>query len=581
MINKRLLTLLEGNLTPIKKTVFFQWLALLSNILFNSMIAYTLSLVYINKFTLNKGISIVVVIVISILFRFYFSQKATMVGHVASLGIKKTLREKIYNKILELGVHYTDYFPTSKVVQMSMEGVEQLEIYFSKYLPQLFYSLLAPLTLFILFSFISFKTALLLLVCVPLIPLSIVAVQKFAKKLLSRYWGSYMQLGDSFLENLRGLTTLKAYQADERKTIQMDKEAENFRKVTMKVLTMQLNSISVMDLIAFGGAALGIMLAIFEFNQGHISFMGMMLVILLSSEFFIPLRLLGSFFHIAMNGMSASDNIFKILDHPVNHDKKASIDIGRPIEIKVSNMSFSYVEDQVILNDVSFTISPCSFVSFAGVSGSGKSTLVNVLSGHHEHYQGSILLNNVELSDIHQKDLMKCITVINHDGYLFTGDIRYNLRMGNKKITDEQIWKVLNEVRLDQFIKEQGGLAMPIHEKGSNLSGGQRQRLILARALLKNSPIYIFDEATSNIDVESENAIIQVIENLKKEKTVIMISHRLDNAINADRIYMLDKGSVVEEGTHQELYNLDKQYAYVYKKQEELLKVLRKENDDE
>ena len=577
MINKRLMTLLEGNLSPIKKTVFFQWLGLIANIIFNVAIAYALSTAYKQQLTLAKLSGVVAVIAVMIGLRFYWSQKATMAGHSASLGIKKTLREKIYNKILELGMHYTDFFPTSKVVQMSMEGVEQLEIYFSKYLPQLFYSLLAPVTLFILFSLISFKTALLLLICVPLIPMSIVAVQKFAKKLLSRYWGSYMQLGDSFLENLRGLTTLKAYQADERKTKQMDEEAETFRKVTMKVLTMQLNSISVMDLIAFGGAALGIILAIFEFRSGHISLMGMLLIILLSSEFFIPLRLLGSFFHIAMNGMSASDNIFKILDHPLDIEGELELCPEEDIEIKADYVSFGYNEETEVLKNLSFTIPSHSFVSFAGISGSGKSTIANILAGHHQHYQGSIQLNGKELANINQKHLMACITVVNNDGYLFAGDITYNLQMGNTAITQEQMWEALREVKLDCFIRDQGGLSMPVLEKGSNLSGGQRQRLILARALLKDSPIYIFDEATSNIDVESENAIIKVIENLRKNKTVIMISHRLDNAVHADQIYMLKEGRIVEQDTHAGLYQLNGEYARVYKQQEALLNVLGKE----
>lgn len=577
MINKRLLTLLEGNLSPVKKTVLFQWLGLLANIIFNATIAYTLATAYKQELTMIKLTAAILIILFMMGLRFYCSQKATMAGHEAALGIKKTLRGKIYNKILALGMHYTDFFSTSKVVQMSMEGVEQLEIYFSKYLPQLIYSLLAPLTLFILFCFISFKTALLLLLCVPLIPLSIVAVQKFAKRLLSRYWGAYMQLGDSFLENLRGLTTLKAYQADERKTKQMDEEAETFRKVTMKVLTMQLNSISVMDLIAFGGAALGIILAIFEFRSGRISLIGMLLIILLSSEFFIPLRLLGSFFHIAMNGMSASENIFKILDHPLDKKGELTLDSSENIDIKAEHVSFGYLEEKQVLKDINFTIPARSFASFAGVSGSGKSTIANILAGHHRHYQGSIQLNKKELSDINQRDLMACITVVNGDGYLFAGDIAYNLQMGNMAITQEKMWEALREVKLDSFIKAQGGLSMPVLEKGSNLSGGQRQRLVLARALLKDSPIYIFDEATSNIDVESENAIIKVIENLRKRKTVIMISHRLDNAIHADQIYMLKEGEIVEQDTHSHLYQLDGEYARVYKQQEALLNGLRKE----
>lgn len=578
MINKRLIKTVEGSMFYVIKTVICQWIALLMNILFIFSIAYLLHMAYLKALTTSSLLIILVIWTLVIVVRFLCQKKAALMGYYASHGVKKTLREKIYTKILHLGISYQQNMSTSEVVQVAMEGVEQLEIYFSKYLPQFIYSMLAPLTLFVIFCFLNIKTAIVLFICVPLIPLSIIAVQKFAKRLLSKYWGAYTNLGDSFLENLQGLTTLKIYQVDDYKTTQMDKEAETFRKVTMKVLTMQLNSISVMDIVAFGGAALGMVLAIMEYQAGNVSFMAMIVIILLSSEFFIPLRLLGSFFHIAMNGMAASDKIFRILDMKNTDDGTIALE-NQPITITANNVSFSYIKEEPILSTLGFTLEKQGMYAFAGQSGCGKSTLASILSGYQREYQGSIQFNGHELSTLTQENIMQLVTLVNHDGYLFAGTLRYNLIMANEKSSDEEMWAVLEQVQIANFVKEQGGLEMEIMAQGSNVSGGQKQRLLLARALLKDTPIYIFDEATSNIDVESENAIMEVIRQLQKTKTVLVISHRLDNGKEASTIYMMEDGKIVESGSHQELYLKNGAYAKMYQQQEQLLSIYQQGGD--
>lgn len=576
VINKRLVKTVEGSMKSVLKAVFYQWIALLMNVIFVASVAYLLQQAYLEQLSTTLLLQVVIIWLLVIIVRFFCYKRATLMGYKASYGVKKIMRKKIYQKILELGISYQQNMKTSEVVQVAMEGVEQLEIYFSKYLPQFIYSMLAPVTLFIIFCFINIKTATVLLICVPLIPLSIVAVQKFAKCLLVKYWGAYTNLGDSFLENLQGLTTLKIYQADSFKTTQMDQEAETFRKITMKVLTMQLNSISIMDIVAFGGAALGMILAIFEYQAGNLTFSGMIIIILLSSDFFIPLRLLGSFFHIAMNGMAASDKIFKLLD--TNKDEEGTVVLPkREVTIELTKLNFNYQKEEPILKELTAKFLDKGMYCFVGKSGCGKSTLVSLLSGYQRVYQGSILFNGHELSTIKQDNIMQLVTVVNHDGYLFAGTLRYNLMMATNVTNDKTLWEVLQQVQIIDFVKEQGGLDMEILAQGSNLSGGQKQRLLLARALLKDTPVYIFDEATSNIDVESENAIMEVINRLQESKIVIMISHRLDNSIKAKVIYMMEEGRIVEEGKYDQLCRNNGPYASLFEQQRQLLSIYNQE----
>lgn len=569
MIKTRLIKLLSHAGKYIVYNVLWQWFALLCQIAVVFSITALLEGAVTGNLQTQDMVRTAAVFAAAALIRFGCDRGAAHASFAASVDVKRILREKIYDKLLRLGASYREQTATSEVVQMAAEGVEQLETYFGRYLPQLFYSLLAPVTLFAVLSFVSLKASVVLLICVPLIPISIVAVQKFAKRLLSRYWGVYTGLGDSFLENLQGLTTLKIYQADGQKAEEMDQEAERFRNITMKVLTMQLNSTSVMDIVAYGGAAVGMIVAVSEYLSGTLSFAGALTIILLASEFFIPLRLLGSFFHIAMNGMAASDKIFCLLDLP-EPEKGTKESGGSSLDVDFENVSFSYEEDRQILKEISFRIPAGSMVSLVGESGCGKSTAAAVLMGRNRGYQGSVRLGGVELSEVSEESLMKSVTRVAHNSYLFKGTVEENLRMGKPDANRQEMIAVLRKVNLWGFLEAQEGLDTKIQEKGSNFSGGQCQRLALARALLHDTPVYIFDEATSNIDVESEEMIMEVIRELAKTRTVLLISHHLANVVTSDCIYMMVQGEIREAGTHQELMQKDGSYQKLFESQQKL-----------
>ncbi len=451
---------------------------------------------------------------------------------------------------------------------MAVEGVDQLETYFGAYLPQFFYAMLAPLTLFVYLCFVNIPSAIVLLVCVPLIPVAIAAVQTWAKKLLSKYWGQYTALGDTFLENLQGLTTLKIYQADDFKQQEMTREAENFRRITMKVLTMQLNSITIMDFIAYGGAALGIIMAATQYRAGHVSLAGCLLIILLGADFFLPMRQLGSYFHVAMNGMAASDKIFHLLDLPEAEQQTTACPAEGSIVCR--GLRFSYEPEREVLHGIDLEFPQGQFLSIVGESGCGKSTVASILMGRNRGYQGSVTIGGVELRELSEASLMEHITYISHQSYLFKGTVRDNLLMGCPDASDEALWAVLEQVKLAEFLRGENGLDTRLTEQGGNLSGGQRQRLALARALLHDSPVYLFDEATSNIDVESENDIMAQTHALAKHKTVILISHRLANVTNSDCIYVMEGGAVAEQGTHEALLQKEGRYAALWQTQQSL-----------
>lgn len=584
MIKTRLVQLLSHAKKYIVYQVFWQWLSLLCQVTMIYSISVLIEKVLLQSIqgdasvTYSQGLdaasakmllSCGVTVLGAMLVRFFCDRQASYASHQASVDVKRILRERIYKKLLRLGASYREQVSTSEVVQMSAEGVEQLETYFGRYLPQLFYSMLAPVTLFIILSFVSWKASLVLLICVPLIPLSIVAVQKFAKKLFHKYWGIYSELGDSFLENLQGLTTLKIYRSDEKKAEEMDEESQRFRKITMKVLTMQLNSTSVMDIIAYGGAAVGIIVTLGEYFAGRVGFAGALMIILLASEFFIPLRLLGSFFHIAMNGMAASDKIFALLDLPEPEEKTGRI-TGSDVEVCLSEVHFAYEPEREILKGVSMEFPAGKFISLVGTSGCGKSTVAGILMGRNRGYEGKVLINGQEISEISEESLMEHITLVSHNSYLFKGTVKENLLLGKPDAAREEMEAVLSQVNLFGFLQEQLGLDTLLMEKGSNLSGGQCQRLALARALLHDTPVYIFDEATSNIDSESEEMIMEVIHHLARSKTVILISHRLANVVDSDCIYMLKDGRIIETGTHEELMEQGGAYSELYQYQSSL-----------
>lgn len=621
MFNKRLLKEFAGNKKYVSGIVICQCIVLIANIIFTlytaGIMADLLNKQYEKVNVLSYGVMAVSVIITRVIATTIMSK----LSFASSSRVKKTLRDMIYDRLFKAGSHYRQIIATSEAVQISTEGVEQLEIYFGKYIPQFFYSMIAPLILFVIVGTMSIKTAIVLFICVPLIPASIVAVQKFAKKMLNRYWGTYTEMGDSFLENLQGLTTLKIYNADDRYAVKMDEEAEKFRKVTMRVLIMQLNSISIMDLVAYGGAALGIILSILDLKYGKIDFSQCFFIIMISAEFFLPMRMLGSFFHIAMNGNAAADKIFGFIDsvdeseniHNCNNKdadvaicnnkdvdvvakdiainnvtgrnivadnvstKKDDLEV-KPREddkidnsvIKFSKAGFTYDGEKQILNSISFDIKKGNFVSIVGVSGCGKSTIASLIMGEHTNYSGDIIIDGVHNREYSTEKRYKKITRINHNSYLFKGSIRENLLMGKENASDSEIYEVLKQVDLYELVMNNGGLDMQIEERAANISGGQKQRFAVARALLKESDMYIFDEATSNVDAESENKIMEVINNIAKYKTVILVSHRLANVVNSDNILVMNEGTICESGTHNELMAKNGYYAELYNKQKEL-----------
>ena len=568
MINKRLVRLLSDGKKYIYGNIFFQWINLIANIVAIFLISGFISDTYYGNVTDAKLVRLIVILAIAVLTRVICNVASSKMSYLSSKKVKQVLRHKIMEKMLTLGSSYNEKVRTSEVVQVSVEGVEQIETYFGLYLPQLFYSLLAPLTLFAVIVFMSFTPAIVLLLCVPLIPISIAAVQTFAKKLLAKYWGRYTGLGDTFLENLQGLTTLKIYQADEYKNKKMNEDAEEFRKITMKVLTMQLNSITIMDIVAYGGAALGIILTVKQFVAGNIRLDQAIAIILLSADFFIPMRQLGSFFHIAMNGMAAIDKIFKILDLEVPEEKTMSLP-GKG-SIKVENLSFSYDESHNVLNDISIELLEQGMVSLVGASGSGKSTMASLLMKRSKNYSGKIFVGEVDFNEISEKSVMENITYISHSSYIFKGSVRDNLLMAKADAKDKELWDVLKKTNLADFFEADNGLDFEIAEAGGNLSGGQKQRLALARGLLHDSRFYIFDESTSNIDVESEEVILEQIKELAKHKGVLMISHRLANVVSSDKIFVLEKGQLKEEGTHEELLTTHGIYSTLWETQQSL-----------
>ena len=562
MINKRLIEIVPHSKTYILKNVLYQWFGLLANIVCMFAIANFLSTLYLQH---RMRISMILIACVCMLVKFVMSLYSSRMSFLSAKEVKTILRKKLYEKLLRLSNSYKENIQTSQVVQVSVEGVNQLETYFESYLPQFFYSLLAPLTLFIVLSFINFKSAVVLVICVPLIPISIALVQTWAKKLLAKYWGQYTQLGDSFLENLQGLTTLKIYQADEMKHKQMNEEAENFRKITMKVLTMQLNSITIMDLVAYGGAALGMIVAITQFQAHNVDLMGCIVIVLLAADFFLPMRLLGSYFHIAMNGMAACDQIFAILDVEEPEQKQQAFVMDT---IQAKNVSFAY-DQKNVLDSISFTIPKHACIGVVGESGCGKSTLANVLMMKNRNYTGSIQIGNTELSEISDASLLEHVSYISANSYIFSGTVRDNLLIAE----EETMIAALKQVRLWDFLQSQKGLDTVC----TNFSGGQKQRLALARSIVFDREFFIFDEATSNIDVESENEIVRQIYALSKEKTVMMISHRLANVQHCDLIYVMDQGRIVESGSHEELLRLQGVYYTLWMTQQELETYVKEE----
>ncbi|WP_449132122.1 thiol reductant ABC exporter subunit CydC [Senegalimassilia anaerobia] len=566
MFNKRLISMVPQAMRYNLCNVAAQWTALVANVVLMLLIGLFLQRLFDGVavdgwvvMLLGAGVAVIAVRMVCLTY-------AQRMGVAAAAAAKRSVRRQVYDKLVRMGPGYSERIATSEAVQVSVEGCEQLESYFGQYLPQLLYAVLAPLTVFAFLAPLCLPAAVALLVCVPLIPISIVAVQKIAKRVMGRYWGAYTDLGGVFLENLQGLTTLKIYQADEACHRQMNEQAESFRRATMRLLTMQLNSITVMDVFAFGGAAVGIIAAMVQFANGQVPFYAAFCVVFLSAEFFLPMRALGSFFHTAMNGMAVAEKMFAILDAPEPERGTRSVDPARA-GIVVRDVSYSYDGQRTVLDHVDFAAPAGSFTGIVGESSSGKSTLAGILCGRNRGFEGDVEIGGVPLGEVSRESMAQTVTVVPFSSYLFSGTVRSNLLMACPEATDDELWDVLRRCRIDGFVRASGGLDALVSEQGGNFSGGQRQRLALARALLHDTPVYIFDEATSNVDADSEQAIVGVIHELAKSRTVIMISHRLASVAKADRIFVLENGRVAESGSHEQLCGADGAYAKLWGRQ--------------
>lgn len=571
MFEKRLFSLVPQATPYIMASVLFKWIALMANItvmwvlarilggIVTDGLSAALAVDALTKATLPLAAAIIVRTA-----AIYLAQRS---GDKAAFEAVRRVRSLVYDKLTALGPSYTETVPTAEAVQTSVEGATQLQVYFGGYLPQLFFSALAPITLFVLLAGQAGLPAALLLACVPVIPVSIMMVMRNAKKIGSEYWGSYVDLGGMFLEAVQGLTTLKVYQADRDWHKRINAESERFRVATMRLLVMQLRSICVMDLVVYMGAALGIIVAVVQLASGKVGFEAAFLIVFLSQEFFLPMRRLGSLFHTAMNGMAASRRMFGILDTP--EPERGDVELDGRGDIELSDVSYAY-GNRTVLDQARATIARGSLVALVGESGGGKSTLAGIISGRKEAYRGSVRIGGVELRDATAASLMRAVTLVPTNGYLFAGTLRDNLLLAQPNATDTELLRALDRTRVAAFVQANGGLDMVINEGGTNLSGGQRQRVCMARALLHDSPIYVFDEATSNVDAASEAAIGEVIASLVGEHTVIVVAHRLSTIVNADQILVLKRGRIAERGTHDELLSDAGVYARMWNSQKQL-----------
>ncbi len=569
MVKKRLLEVVPTAKENIARVVLYQWIGLIGQVGFAMLLAWLIGIISQRTFTLQKSVVLLVGIGLAIGIRFFAEVKQEKASFFVRSSAKKELRQRIYQQLWTLGSDYQNFFSKAEVSQLLTEGVEQLEAYFGSFLPLLFYSVLAPITLFLVLLPLNFKASVVLLLEVPFIPLAIMGVAKIAKTKLRKYWKSYLNLGDSFLENLEGLVTLKIYQADAMKEAQMDREAEDFRRMTMKVLVMQLNSVTIMDIFAYGGAAVGMLIAIFSYAKGEISLFATLCVIFLASEFFLPMRRLGSAFHMAMNGVAASDRLFALLD--ASFEEKGSLPLQSPIElVEVNDLSFAYEVKQAVLKNICLRLKPGQIHWVMGPSGCGKTTLLKLLGRKERSSKGRIVLNGREVSQIALKDLGSQVAYVGQESYLFKGTIEENLRMGNEKLSDDELWQMLEDLRLAHFFTEKEGLTTRIDAGGENLSGGQRQRLLLGRALLKKASLYLLDEVTSSVDYESEQAMMSLLKKISQKCVVVLVSHRLTLADEGGEVYFLHAGQIIEEGNVETLLAKKGAFCHLYHEQKSL-----------
>ena len=570
MIDKKLLRLLGDNQKYIFRTVAVMILGLFANITVTACICHGIRLA-VEYDTHNADPRIflrpALVAAIGISVRYFSSTLAGDLKDTLGRSARKDLRQRVYDKIVRLGVRSTDGMSMAGLTQVAMEGVEQLDLYYSTYIPQFFYSMLAPVILFVITVRIDWRVALVLLACVPLIPMSIVAVSKYAKKIFAKYWGKYTSMGDSFLDSVQGLKELKIFQADGAQHVKMNENSEEFRRITMKVLVMQLASTTIMDLVAYGGAGIGIALAVLGVVNRGLSPFDALFLILVAVDFFLPLRAFGSAFHVAMNGASAGSKILSLLEQPdpVWGDGEVT-----GTQMQLQNVTFSYDGKRDVVKDISMVFPETGMTAIVGESGCGKSTIVNLLCGAFRPEFGAVTVGSKPIGSLRRESFYSRLAVVSYNTYLFNDTVRQNFLLSNPRVSDDEIYAALKKVNLLDFIRENGGLDKVITEDAANISGGQKQRLTLAVNLVADKDIYIFDEATSNIDTESEAIIMANIKELSRSRSVIVISHRLANVVPADRIYYMESGRILEQGTHLSLMDSHGGYAKLYAAQRKL-----------
>lgn len=566
MFDKELIKLMGENKKYVVYVVLLMILGMLANIGITASICWAVYFL-IEGYEPLAYIYPAVTAVVAIIVRYVASRCTGSLKDMLGRKVKKDLRERTYDKILRLGVKSTDGMSMAGLTQVSMEGIEQLDLYYSTYLPQFFFSMIAPFILFAICVGIDWRTSLVLLACVPLIPVSIVAVSKYAKKIFAKYWGKYTSMGDGFLDSVQGLKELKIFRADAARQIKMNENAEEFRKITMKVLVMQLASTTIMDLVAFGGAGAGIALSIVGLMNVWLAPASALFLILVAVEFFLPLRALGSAFHVAMNGASAGKKIISLLNQPdpVWGEKEVA---GR--ELALENVTFSYDKKRDVLKDITMIFPEKGMTAIVGESGCGKSTVVNLLIGARRPDKGNVLIGGDEIESVSRAAYYSHLASVSYNTYIFNDTVRANFELAKKNVTDEEIYTALEKVNLSSFIKENGGLDKVITEDANNISGGQKQRLALAVNLVADKDIYVFDEATSNIDVDSEAIIMKNIKEMSESKSVIVISHRLANVVPADNIYFMQDGQVKESGSHNQLMEQKGEYAQLFNTQKQL-----------
>lgn len=562
MIDKELFAFIKE-----KHYLIYQSLFLLLGNLFCNLCITALSIVALYCF-IHDLLSFALYSILGVcFFTFLKFQALKAQGEVsASLAdyVTQKLRIQTYSHFLALRAKTP--FSIQEMAQLSTEGIEQLRLYYSLYLSSFFYAILAPILLFILFAFLDLKVALTYLLCIPLIPLSIIAISKWAKKIFHIYWDQYLSLGDYFLDSARGMKELKIFNYDAIKQEEMKEEAQKFRVVTMRVLVMQLASVTIMDLVAYLGAGVGIVLSLLAMQEGMSVYI-VLFMILVGAEFFLPMRSLGSAFHIAMNGVSAGKKILALLSLPL--PPTSSTPLPSPIaSISCKNLSFSYGQKE-ILQELNLTFKK-GFYSIIGVSGSGKSTLSKLLINFLTPTSGEVFYNSTPLSLIKQETFYDKVAYLSNQSFLFSKSIKELFAFYNPTISTKKIYELLSLVQLDDFITSNGGLDFTINPSSSNLSGGEKQRLLLALYLSKEYEVFIFDEITSNIDKESEEIILSLLQELAKSKIIILISHRLKNALLCDFIYVIKDARMTESGTPQELLKAQGEFQTLYLQQKQL-----------